>query len=194
MGSRNAPQAKRRVSSMKLAGDQGMWDRNTPIACPQSHSGKTGVTLAGGTPLLDDKLLCPCVMSGFQNRISISRGIPCRKRISQKKMPQKSTKRTKSKNTTKNMKIPENCPFRPTSSYAKVWTLLRRSPAGIGRDKLLAQLKKVSAKEERLLKFDISVVCSSLKTGESHRSIARKADFYYVEKRGDGFLRLHLRK
>ena len=90
--------------------------------------------------------------------------------------------------------IPACSPFRPSSCYAQVFAILyAHRNNGITREKLLAEMKTISTKPDKLLKYCINIVCSPSDDGSAHKSVFSAANVYFVEK-GWRFLRLHLRE
>ena len=93
----------------------------------------------------------------------------------------------------KMVKIPDCCPYRPTSSYAKAFSLLYWASlppkSGINRQELIRQYALVTGKPEKLAAYDVHVVVSPTKEGGGHSS--SKKLVYWVEKR-NSFCCLHM--
>jgi len=89
--------------------------------------------------------------------------------------------------------MPEDIvPYRPSSGYAQVWSILfAHRKDGITKKDLIAQYMKRSGKEARLAGYDVQVVCSPKEDGTCNRSASRAARHYWVERKGD-LLKLHL--
>lgn len=88
--------------------------------------------------------------------------------------------------------VPEVCPYRPTSSYGKLWTILHAHPQGITRPDLIEQGVKATGKPAKSIGYDVAVVLSPKEDGTAHRSANKAADRYYVVRTGDSY-KLHLR-
>lgn len=98
--------------------------------------------------------------------------------------------------TTKPAKIEnaDGCPFRPTSSYGKLWSfLLKHREKGISRADFIKQGAKLIGKDEKHTSYDVAVVASPTKDGAAHPSANRAADHYFVERTEGGLLKLHRR-
>ena len=87
--------------------------------------------------------------------------------------------------------IPDSTPYRRTSGYAQVFSILFHHKNGISKSDLLAKYKAWSGKPDKNCGFDVHVVCSSKEDGSSHRSAAKAAQSYWVERAGD-LLKLRL--
>ncbi len=90
--------------------------------------------------------------------------------------------------------VPNNSPFRATSSYGKLWSVLfDHRDKGIRKEELVKEGIRIVGKPQRNILFDVSVVISPSKDGSAHRSANKAANSYWVERIGDGLLKLHLR-
>jgi len=91
------------------------------------------------------------------------------------------------------IKIPDCCPYRSTSGYAKAFSLLWRASQstknGISRRDLIRQYATATGKPEKLAAYDVQVVLSPTNEGGGHASSKKYA--YWVEKTA-GFCRLHM--
>lgn len=92
--------------------------------------------------------------------------------------------------------IPECCPFRHTegkpSGYAMAWAILyAHRDKGISKPDLLAKYRAWSGKPEQNCGFDVHVVLSPREDGSSHRSAAKAAQHYWIERQNDWY-KLHL--
>jgi hypothetical protein len=88
--------------------------------------------------------------------------------------------------------IPDCVPFRRSSGYAAAWSILfAHREKGISKSELTAKYKAATGKPDQNCGFDVHVVCSSKEDGSSHRSAAKAAQTYWVERCGD-LLKLHL--
>ena len=92
--------------------------------------------------------------------------------------------------------IPDYTPFRHTdgkpSGYAMVWAILHaHKDTGISKADLVAKYKAWSGKADKNCGFDVHVVISPREDGASHRSAAKAAQSYWVQREND-FLRLRL--
>ena len=86
----------------------------------------------------------------------------------------------------------DGCPYRPTSSYGKLWALLfKQREKGINRADFIKQGAKLIGKDEKHTAYDVAVVASPTKEGTAHPSANRAADHYYVERTEGGLLKLH---
>jgi hypothetical protein len=91
-----------------------------------------------------------------------------------------------------NFPMPDCVPFRPTSGYAMVWSILyAHRKDGIGKPELTAQYQKWCKKADKNCAYDVHVVISSNRDGSSHASVSKAAQCYWVERNGDT-LKLHL--
>jgi hypothetical protein len=96
---------------------------------------------------------------------------------------------------TASLKVPDVCPFRESSAYGKVWTVLYNNrEKGITRTRLVEEAVKVTGKPPKNAMYDIAVVTSPDKDGKAHRSANKAANHYYVEKSEGGRLKLVMRK
>lgn len=90
--------------------------------------------------------------------------------------------------------IPDISPYRKSSAYAALWAILyNHRDIGIRRDELVKEGVRITGKTEPRVKFDTAVVASPSKDGSAHPSANRAANSYWVERIGDGLLKLHLR-
>ncbi len=87
-------------------------------------------------------------------------------------------------------------PYRDGSSYATCFAVL----ADMALDKpatrkdLIQKAANLTGKDEKLLRYDMAVVLSPRKDGESHRSAKKASDVYWVERMAEpSMVRLHLR-
>ena len=92
--------------------------------------------------------------------------------------------------------IPESCPYRHSgdtpSGYAMVWSILfAHRDKGISKPDLLARYREWSGKPEQNCGFDVHVVLSPREDGSSHRSAAKAAQHYWIERQNDWY-KLHL--
>jgi len=102
-------------------------------------------------------------------------------------------KSAKADKTAKATGVPEICPFRQTSSYAKVWAILHaHRQQGMTRPNLIAEAVKATGKPAKNIGYDVAVVLSPKEDGTAHKSANRAADRYFVIRTGDNY-RLHLR-
>ena len=92
------------------------------------------------------------------------------------------------------LEVPDVCPYRKTSGYAMVWTILfAHRQGGIATADLLKRYQAWSQKSAQNCRWDIHVVQSPrYPDGMScHKSAVKAAQSYSVERRGD-LLKLHL--
>jgi hypothetical protein len=118
------------------------------------------------------------------------------------KAKQKKTVKTKSsKKSPTEYPRAESNPFRAGTSCAYGVTydvLWANKDKGIDRATLVQTVASITGKEARKAYFDVTVVLSSRPgpelggDGGSHRSIAKAADTYYIEKK-NGWVKLHRR-
>ena len=98
--------------------------------------------------------------------------------------------------TTQDTTVPQI--YRHGSTYQAIFEILYRHSysevGGISRDKLLEEVKVATRKDEKLLRYSISIICSSESLengGTAHKSC--RAEHYWVEKDGS-FLTLRMRE
>ena len=83
----------------------------------------------------------------------------------------------------------EGDPFRPNSSYSVVFSLLHQAGStGISRSELVAQVAKVTGKDEKHAGYDCAVLLSARENGERHQSCRSG---FWVERIND-HLKLHV--
>ena len=87
----------------------------------------------------------------------------------------------------------KDSPYRPTSSYGKIFAILKAHPQGMTRTDLVKAGVKATGKPEKNVGYDVAVVASPSEDGTAHPCANRAADRYWVEKRDGGLLRIHLR-
>jgi hypothetical protein len=88
--------------------------------------------------------------------------------------------------------IPDCVPFRRSSGYAVAWSILfAHRERGISKTDLIARYKEATGKPDANCGFDVHVVTSSREDGSSHKSAAKAAQVYFVERAGD-LLKMHL--
>jgi len=87
--------------------------------------------------------------------------------------------------------IPDCTPYRRTSGYAQVFAILHHFRSGITKSDLLKRYQDWSRKPVKNCGFDVHVVISSREDGSSHKSAAKAAQGYWVERAGD-LLKLRL--
>jgi hypothetical protein len=88
--------------------------------------------------------------------------------------------------------IPDCVAFRKSSGYAMVWAILyAHREKGITKTALTQKYQAWSGKPDPNCGYDVHVVISSKEDGSSHRSAAKAAQYYWVERAGD-LLKLHL--
>ena len=88
-----------------------------------------------------------------------------------------------------NYKRAEGDPFRPNSSYSVVFSVLHRAgAAGITRQNLIAEVSKITGKDERHAGYDAAVLLSAKQNGERHQSCRSG---FWIERNND-HLKLHL--
>lgn len=88
-------------------------------------------------------------------------------------------------------------PYRPGSAYSTTFSCLHnlsQKHEVVSRGDVLAEVVKVSGKEEKLAKYDLAVVLSPRKDGSSHRSAKKACDTYYIEPLENGMVRLVMRE
>jgi hypothetical protein len=70
--------------------------------------------------------------------------------------------------------IPEICPYRPSSAYAKAWAILyAHREKGISKADLIEKYKSWTLKPMPNCEFDVHVVTSPKEDGSAHRSASR---------------------
>jgi hypothetical protein len=129
-------------------------------------------------------------MATTTKRTASKKRVSAKKKATAKKAPtKKATSKTKTVQTTKHV---EGNPYRAGSFYATIFDCLSKmgSKKPVSRKDLIAASVKASGKEERLVKYACSVVCSPTKEGAGHRSSKKFA--YYVERLADGMVQLHM--
>jgi hypothetical protein len=88
--------------------------------------------------------------------------------------------------------IPDCTPYRESSGYAQVWAILHaHKDTGISKTDLTAKYKAWCKKPDANCGFDVHVVISPREDGSCHRSAAKAAQTYWVEREND-FLRLRM--
>ena len=90
------------------------------------------------------------------------------------------------------IEIPESCPFRRSSNYAVLWSILliaTQSEGGISQRELLKQYEAATGKPERLCMYDIRVITGTRKHNAGHPSA--HGHKYWVDRQGGRFV-LHL--
>ena len=88
--------------------------------------------------------------------------------------------------------IPDCVPYRKTSGYAMVWSILyAHRTDGINKHALTEKYKAWSGKPDKHCGFDVHVVLSPRQDGSSHSSASKASQFYWVERTND-YCRLHL--
>ncbi len=89
------------------------------------------------------------------------------------------------------VKIPDNCPYRRMSGYAKVFSILCANKGGMNKRDLIKRYMAWSGKTEKNAGYDVHVVLSPRENGSSHRSASTASQSYWVERKND-WCRLHL--
>ena len=114
------------------------------------------------------------------------------KKTSKPKNPVKKESKGRSDKKPAYKNIPECSPYRPSSAYAVVFSILHKNrEKGITRGEVVKEAMKVTGKDQKRAYFDMVVVSSPNQDGSAHRSA--NGDTYWVEKFGDSKLRLHMR-
>jgi hypothetical protein len=106
----------------------------------------------------------------------------------------KTGKTGKTINAKAKLEVTDGCPYRPTSAYGKLFTLLLKyKEKGISRADFVKEGAKVTGKPEKNTGYDVAVVVSPTQDGKAHPSANRAADHYWVERTEGGLLKLHRR-
>ena len=110
-------------------------------------------------------------------------------KASKASQPAKKSKPATQPKQTFNYKRAEGDPFRQHSSYSVVFSLLHQAGAdGITRQKLIADLSRITSKDERHAGYDAAVLLSAKQNGERHQSCRSG---FWIERNND-HLKLHL--
>jgi hypothetical protein len=160
-------------------------------------SGSSGVLkkLVSMVPDLEDRLAINAPASGKDAPKDIASGAkPTVAKVGKKTTKPATEKPPVEKKTAGkgDYPMPECVPFRPTSGYAMVWAILHsHKEKGISKPDLIAKYRAWSGKPQKNAEFDAHVVVSPKEDGSCHRSAAKAAQSYWVQREND-FLRLHL--
>jgi hypothetical protein len=83
-------------------------------------------------------------------------------------------------------------PYRESSGYAQVWAILHaHKDTGISKTDLTAKYQAWCKKPLKNCQFDVHVVISPKEDGSCHRSAAKAAQSYWIQREND-FLRLRM--
>jgi hypothetical protein len=164
----------------------------------ETNSGSATVSAVGATNQgameKKDAKATKEIKSAGTSKGKTSKGKPAAKTVKAAKSAKTGKVQKLGKSSAAKIKNTDGCPYRPTSSYGKLWALLfKHREKGISRANFVKQGAKVIGKDEKHTAYDVAVVASPTKDGAAHPSANRAADSYWVERTEGGLMKLHRR-